>query len=349
MLPPVSNRVSPAQPKSHPRRTNWIRWGISILLLALLIYFFWPMVGEIKEAAALFRRAQWIWFLVALAVQMLSYSSLTWLNALALRPFSGRIGFFQLTAVLTSMAFIAVALPSAGLSGVALRVHLLRKYKYLPEESLFSLMVETTLELIALATVALVGIIYLVRRGRLSDDSFLFAIVAGVCTLVVFWYFWRLLNNYSRSRRLLGLFVERWNRLAGRVKRFDLDYLDDRLRFFQKNLKHYDLPLLIKLPLSAYGKVILDVLTMGFCFRLFGYEISPSSLFVGYGLVLTFSGLTVLPGGLVMTDAFVPIIFSWLRVPASVAIAAGLTYRLIAFWLVRFVGYLCWLWLEKDK
>lgn len=349
MLPSVSNQVSPAQPKSHPRRTNWIRWGISILLLALLIYFFWPMVGEIKEAAALFRRAQWIWFLVALAVQMLSYSSLTWLNALALRPFSGRLSFFQLTAVLTSMAFIAVAVPSAGLSGVALRVHLLRKYKYLPEESLFSLMVETTLELIALATVALVGIIYLVRRGRLSDDSFLFVIVAGVCTLLVFWYFWRLLNNYSRSRRLLVWFVGRWNRLAGRFKRFDLDYLDDRLRFFQKNLKRYDLPLLIKLPLSAYGKVILDVLTMGICFRLFGYEISPSSLFVGYGLVLTFSGLSVLPGGLVMTDAFVPLIFSWLRVPASVAIAAGLTYRLIAFWLVRFVGYLCWLWLEKDK
>lgn len=349
MLPSVSNQVSPVQPESRPRRSAWIRWGISSLLLALLIYFFWPMVGEIKEAAALFRRAQWIWFFVALAVQALSYSSLTWLNALALRPFSGRIGFFHLTAVLTSMAFIAVAVPSAGLSGVALRVHLLRKYRYLPEESLFSLMVETTLELIALATVALVGILYLVRRGRISDDSFLFALLAGVCTLLVFWYFWRLLNNYSRSRGLLGWFVGWWNRLAGRFKRFDLDYLDDRLRFFQKNLKRYDLPLLIKLPLSAYGKVILDVLTMGICFRLFGYEISPSSLFIGYGLVLTFSGLTALPGGLVMTDAFVPVIFSWLRVPGSVAIAAGLSYRLIAFWLVRFVGYLCWLWLEKRK
>lgn len=349
MLPSVSNQVSPAQPESHPRRSGWIRWGISILLLGLLIYFFWPMVGEIKEAAFLFRRAHWLWFGVALAVQVCSYSSLTWLNVLALRPFSGRIGFLQLTAVLTAMAFIAVAVPSAGLSGVALRVHLLRKYKYLPEESLFSLMVETMLELIALATVALVGILYLVRRGRISDGSFMYAILAGVCTLVVFWYFWRLINNYSRSRRLLGWLVGRWNRLAGRFKRFDLEYLNDRLRFFQRNLKRYDLPILIKLPLSAYGKAILDVITMGLCFRLFGYEISPSLLFIGYGLVLTFSGLTALPGGLVMTDAFVPIIFSWLRVPGSVAIAAGLSYRLIAFWLVRFVGYLCWLWLEKRK
>lgn len=298
---------------------------------------------------ALFRRAHWIWLAAAIAIQVVSYASLTWLNALALRPFSGRIGFFQLTAVLTSMAFIAMAVPSAGLSGVALRVHLLRKNKYLPEESLFSLMVETTLELVALATVGFVGLIYLVRRGRLSDDNVLFFILAGVCTLIAFWYLLRLLNDYPRSRRLLGWLVSRWNRVAGRFKRFDIDYLDNRLRFFQKNLKRYDLPLLIKLPISAYGKVILDVLTMGACFRLFGYEIAPSTLFIGYGLVLIFSGLTVLPGGLVMTDAFVPVIFSWLRVPGAVAIAAGLSYRLIAFWLVRFVGYLSWLWLEKQK
>jgi len=47
-----------------------------------------------------------------------------------------------------------------------------------------------------------------------------------------------------------------------------------------------------------------------------------------------------------MTDAFVPVIFSWLNVPGAVAIAAGLTYRLIAFWLVRFVGFISWVFLE---
>jgi uncharacterized protein (TIRG00374 family) len=66
-------------------------------------------------------------------------------------------------------------------------------------------------------------------------------------------------------------------------------------------------------------------------------------------LILTFSGLGALPGGLGMTDAMVPIIFSWLGVPGSVAIAAGLTYRLIAFWLVRFVGFGSWLVLERRK
>ena len=50
-----------------------------------------------------------------------------------------------------------------------------------------------------------------------------------------------------------------------------------------------------------------------------------------------------------MTEAFIPVIFSRLGVPGPVAIAAGLTYRLIAFWLVRFVGYISWLVLERRR
>jgi uncharacterized protein (TIRG00374 family) len=95
--------------------------------------------------------------------------------------------------------------------------------------------------------------------------------------------------------------------------------------------------------------VILDVITLGVCFRLFGYTIATDTLLIGYGLILTVSGVSSLPGGLVMTEAFVPVIFSRLGVPGSVALAAGLTYRLIAFWLVRFIGYISWLILERRK
>jgi uncharacterized protein (TIRG00374 family) len=59
------------------------------------------------------------------------------------------------------------------------------------------------------------------------------------------------------------------------------------------------------------------------------------------------SGMAALPGGLGMADAYVPVVFRWLAVPGSVALVAGLTYRLIAFWLVRFVGFLAWQILES--
>lgn len=344
-----SDGVTPTQPVSRSPSRIWLRRAISLVLLGLLLYFFWPLLGEIKAAADLFRTAEWIWLLVAIMIQVFSYSFLTWMNALALQPFSGKIGFIPLAGVLTSMAFIIVAIPSAGISGVALRVHLLRKYKYLPEESLFSLVVESTLELIALVSVALIGIVYLIQSGGLTLNNVLLLALIGVLVIALLWLTWYILSDYERSRRTLKIIVNLWNRYGERIKKLDLEDMDDRLGYFNQNIRRYPRSSWWKFPLSAYGKVILDVLTLGVCFRLFGYTISPETLLIGYGLILTLSGVSTLPGGLVMTEALAPIIFSRLGVPGAVALVAGLTYRLIAFWLVRFVGYINWLILERKK
>lgn len=347
MSPVNREEVAPAQ--ENKGRSNWKRWQIvlSIVLLGLLLYFFYPLLGEIKAAANLFRTAEWIWLLVAVSVQVVSYGFLTWLNALALQPFAGEIGFITLAGVLTSMAFISVAIPSAGLSGVALRVHLLRKYDYLPEESLFSLVIESSLELIALATVAVIGVAYLIQSGGLNTLSIIGLVLLGILVVVITWLVWRVLSDYERSRRVLDKSVKLWNRYGERFASLDFEDLDQRLIFFNQNIRRYPRSSFLKFPISAYGKVILDVVTLGVCFRMFGYSIPPATLLVGYGLILTFSGVSALPGGLVMTEAFIPVIFSRLGVPGSVAIAAGLTYRLIAFWLVRFIGYITWLVLER--
>jgi len=161
------------------------------------------------------------------------------------------------------------------------------------------------------------------------------------------WSGWRLVNHRQRSQILLRNFFNWWNRVGKRLRTFDIPSMEQRLLIFQDNLAHYRAVSLGALFFAAYGKVIFDVLTMGACFYLFRYPIPPATLFVGYGLTLISSGLTALPGGLAMTDAFVPVIFSWLNVPGAVAIAAGLTYRLIAFWMIRFIGFISWVYLEN--
>jgi uncharacterized protein (TIRG00374 family) len=325
----------------------WLRRGLSLVLLLVLIYFFWPLVGEFKAAAALFRQANWIWLPVAILIQVVSYAFLTWLNALALQPFPGKIGFLTLAAVLTSMAFIQIAIPSAGASGVALRVRLLRKFGYAAEDSLFSLAVETILEAVALISVASLGIVYLLRSGQLPLTNAAWLILAGVASAGIIWYAWRLLRNRERSRRIALVLVCWWNRVGGRLRTFDASRAEVRLSAFQDNLARYNRGHLWKLILAAYGKVVLDVATLGAGFLLIGYAILPGTLYTGYGLILTFSGLAALPGGIGMADAYVPVIFSWLSVPGAVALVAGLVYRLIAFWLLRFFGFLTWQYLEN--
>jgi uncharacterized protein (TIRG00374 family) len=319
---------------------------VAAILFGLLLYFFWPLLGEIKAAANLFLTANWIWFLIAIVLQVISYGFLTWLNALALQPFSGRIGFIRLAGVLTSMAFISVAIPSAGLSGVALRVHLLKKSGYHPEESLFSLMVETTLELIALVSVCLFGVVYLIQIGGISTIDSIWLVLISIFIIVTIVIIWLMVRQKDKSQARLISLVQLWNRNFSKIKKLDPDLYLDRMKLFQTNLGHYQLGMTYKLFVAAYSKVFLDVLTLGACFYMFHYPINLETLLIGYGLILAISGLTALPGGLVMIDAYVPVIFSMLGVRGPVAIAAGLTYRLIAFWLVRFVGFISWLKLE---
>ncbi|MBE9475107.1 MAG: hypothetical protein IMY85_09475, partial [Chloroflexi bacterium] len=65
MPPADSEGVTPTQKVSQKPARRWWRLALSVVLLGLLLYFFWPLLGEIKAAANLFRTAEWIWLLVA--------------------------------------------------------------------------------------------------------------------------------------------------------------------------------------------------------------------------------------------------------------------------------------------
>jgi uncharacterized protein (TIRG00374 family) len=330
----------------------WLKRGLSLLLLAVLIYFFLPLLSEIRAATGLFRHARWTWLAIAIILQVVSYGFLTWLNAISLQPFSGRIGFFRLAALLTAMAFIQIAIPSAGASGVALRVRLLGRYGYQPEESLFSLLIESLAEMVFLAASALLGLVYLLRKDELKAGDLSWLALAAAAFGLLLWWGWKTLTSYERGHRILVKWVNFWNPRFGRfhlVRRsllLDLPDLERRLAAFQANLYAYR-GLFWKVNLAALGKVLVDVACLGAAFSLFNHTVQPGTLLTGYGLILTFSGAAALPAGIGMADASVPVIFSWLGVAAPLALAAGLTYRLIAYWLVRFIGFISWQILES--
>ncbi|MCJ7660297.1 MAG: flippase-like domain-containing protein [Anaerolineales bacterium] len=326
---------------------KWFKWGLTIGLFGVLIYSFLPLLSELRQAAKLFLSAQWIWLLVAIFIQFLSYASLTWLNVLALEPFNGKIGFWNLTAVLTSMAFIQIAIPSAGLSGAALRIRLLGKFEFTPEESLFSLVIESLYEFVALVLVASLGIVVLLRDHNLSVQAIIIILVLGVLSILFIRYYWRLLQDPERSRISVAKLVYLWNRIGGRFRCLELDDMLERLTVFQSNLTEYNDVPVWRFVLATSGKVILDIATLGAAFMLFGYAISPGILLVGYGLIMAVGGLAALPGGIGMADAYIPVLFSWFGVPGAVALTAGLVYRLVAYWLVRFIGFFSWQYLER--
>jgi uncharacterized protein (TIRG00374 family) len=326
----------------------WIRRAIALAALGVVVYLFWPLLKDIRAAASLFRTARWQWLAIALLFQAGSYSCLTWLNVLALKPFSGRIGFGRLTLVLTAMAFITAAVPSAGASGIVLRARLLARFGYTVEASTFSLLLELIYVVVGTLLAGLFGLGYLLQIGRLAALEIVLLVAVVLLAVGSVWVGWRLISNPLRSLRLVQWLIGTWNRLAGRLrlKLLDPRAVESRLSAFDQGLQELRLVPRWMFYVAAAGRVLLDVATLGACFALLGHLIRPDILLISYGLLMVISSLAILPGGLGLADVSLPVLFNRLGVPGSLALAAGLTYRLLAFWLVRFIGFIGWQLLE---
>jgi glycosyltransferase 2 family protein len=329
----------------------WVKRGITLLAFAIVLYLFWPLIGEMRKSANLIREAQWGWIIVALMLQFASYANLTGLNLLLLRPFEGKINFPRMMAVLTSLAFIEVAIPSAGVSGVVLRARLLGKHGYTLEASMFTVFLEAIYISSVMIIVAIAGVWYLVQYGNVRPFQWvlligltLIAITAG---LLAYWTG----RDRERAKRWALKAGYVWNWILQKVNRppISMDETINRVDVFFNGLEQLGKTPRWPFIATSFGRVLLDVATLGACFKAFHFSIPTGILLTGFGLTLTLSGLASIPGGFGLADASLAVIFARLGAPGAVAVAAALTYRLIAYWLIRFIGLINWVIMEAKS
>jgi uncharacterized protein (TIRG00374 family) len=63
-----------------------------------------------------------------------------------------------------------------------------------------------------------------------------------------------------------------------------------------------------------------------------------SLLLAGYGVPILLGRASFLPGGIAVIEVAMAALYGGLGVPASTAVVAVLTYRLISFWLPTAIG-----------
>lgn len=333
---------------SISKRRLWIRRLFSVLVFGIVCYLFWPVIGELRNTLDVLRQAQWAVLGLAASTQLLSYSSLTALNYVLLSPFPGKVGFWRLMAILPAMAFIEVALPSAGLSGLVLRARLLGKNGYSAEVSSFTVLMETIYIAGMMVVASLAGVWYLLEKGNIHLKQLVILSILMLLPIIGGLLFYRIGQDQERSLRWAGWLLSRWNQLMSffHLPVISLESVNERVNSFYQGISGLQRVPPILLLAFAFVRVALDVATLWVCFLAFHFAISPGILLTGYGLVLGLSGLAALPGGLGLVDVSLAGIFARLGIPGAVAVAAALSYRLLAFWLVRFVGFVSWQILE---
>ena len=81
-----------------------------------------------------------------------------------------------------------------------------------------------------------------------------------------------------------------------------------------------------------------DLLCLRYAFLAAGHSLHLSLLLAGYGVPLLLGRASFLPGGIAVVEVAMTALYGGLGVPASIAVVAVLTYRLISFWLPALVG-----------
>ena len=194
-------------------------------------------------------------------------------------------------------------------------------------------------------TAGVVLVLFWPLLGELRESaSLLLALTFGFAV-------WRAVLNRARTQRWLMWAQMGWNRLTARLGRPPAS----RLKLMRRARRFYaGLDRLRQAPmrgfwLASFSHMALDLASLWACFAAFGYSMPAGTLLTGYGLMLLLSSLSALPGGLGIADASLAVIFARLGAPGAVALAGALLYRLIAFWLLRLIGFVTWQALEAKR
>ena len=108
---------------------------------------------------------------------------------------------------------------------------------------------------------------------------------------------------------------------------------------------------------AEWGKVgglglanwLTDIGVLAMCILALGGTVPWRSLLLIYGLATLIGSLGITPGGLGLVEGTLCLGLVSTGLPAALALAAVLLYRLVSFWLVMATGWLVLLWLRLER
>jgi len=200
----------------------------------------------------------------------------------------------------------------------------------------------------ALTLVAL-GLVVLIRRGRLETGEVVATAILGVYALVL--ASWLVLAWRSPDR--LGTIMTRVGAVVNRLlQRFlHRDYLDvGKARALAHDmaagltdLRHSRGGLLLPLALSLSHKALM-VSILFFCFLAFSQRFSAGTLIAAYAIAYMFTVVTPTPAGIGLIEGILTVALAGIGVPLATAALIALAYSGVTLWLPLLYGMLSFRW-----
>jgi uncharacterized protein (TIRG00374 family) len=326
--------AEPETDQPPPLKFRILRAVPVLLVLGLLVHFLLPRLDTIEDSLATLKTLKpWAigWSLI---MEVLSYVANGALLQSVIQLAGERMSLRRTAAI--EIGAGSVALVAAGALGFGAAIYKwTTKRGVSADAALLASWLPSVFDAAALVVFALVGAIELLLLHQLSRVTVVaLSIVISVLTIVIGGAIALLARNdwlraiSARAARLMKRFRPRWND-AGLVGAAEAaGDIWEKMRG-----GGWLRPACCSLMVLTF-----DLLCLRYAFLAAGHSLHISLLLAGYGVPLLLGRASFLPGGIAVVEVAMTALYGGLGVPASVAVVAVLTYRLISFWLPALAG-----------
>jgi glycosyltransferase 2 family protein len=305
--------------------------AVSIAILGGLI---WRHVGELMAAAA---RIDWFYIWIALGMSLLSYAMI----GMALWEILALLGFRLSFGAVMGIAFVSTTanyfVSSAGVSGFALKAHLLRKRHVPYGATVTASVLSTALMYFVLGVIIAQGIGYMILRMQ----GTLIPIMEGILGLGILLITSLPLLMFFFNRDLRGRVTRKIFHLINRVVYYFSKREIPREDFYRfehqlnKGLDtiHHDKGRLTRAIVYTCLDWGCTMLTLYFGFRALGVKLSVGHLSTGFAVGQAATLIPILPGGMGAMEGSMAAVYNGFGIDWSDAMVASLIYR-FAYYLI---------------
>jgi uncharacterized protein (TIRG00374 family) len=307
---------------------------VTLVLLAVVVIFAWP---EIIKAYRLLDRVDLRILALIVPVQFFSYYAGGGMIFSYLRSKGDlqTMSHWRITRIALELNFVNHILPSGGAAGFSYLGWVLGKYGVKASRSTIAQLIRFTLTFLAFVIILIVAVVFLAADGRINRLIIILAgLIAVVCLTVIFGAVY-VIGNELRLKKFSRWLTNFTNRFVNKITRGKKPHILKQHvipDFFGELHQDYlairkDVRILIKPFVWAIFVNIADVALIWIAFLSLGYEVSPSILFVAFGISSLASAFTVTPGGAGVYEAIMIAFLASSNVPPDVAIAGTLLAR----------------------
>ena len=338
------------EPRAKSTRDLWtarsVRGGLSLGAVSVFALLVASKREALTKSFGRLGHSHWSWVPIAVGLELTSMAAFALMQRSLLRAGGKRLGPRPMMATILAANALSVSVPVAGPElGTAFTY---RRFKRQGTPTALA-----SWCLLAGGLVSWVGaIVVLVAGGALSGNTVVTLLALSAAVLVVTA---GVTLRRTLTRPALSLRVERalaWS--VGRAATLLHRPLEDPtgvIRRWLNDLRSLRLPAIEWSKVGGLGLTnwLADAGVLAISLLAIGAPVPWHSLLLVYGLATAVGSLGITPGGIGLVEGTLCLGLVSSGLPAALALAAVLLYRLVSFWLVMLSGWLVLLYLRLER